>query len=43
MNARLAYYFKIDASELTDEEYAIKWAQIDFVLSEEAKRWQLKK
>ena len=43
MNARLAFYFGINASELSDEDFAIKWAELVFALKEENKRWQPKK
>lgn len=43
MNARLAFYFNVDASKLSDEDFALKWAQLDFAMAEENKRWQQKK
>jgi hypothetical protein len=43
INARLAFYFKINPSELSDEEWALKFAQLQFVLKDEAKRWEQKR
>lgn len=39
----LAYYFKVDPDSLNDEEYALKFSQMKWVLDQEAKKWQLKK
>lgn len=38
----LAYYFKIDPETLSDEEYALKYAQMKWALKDEAKRWSNK-
>ena len=37
--AMLVYYFKVNPDELTDEEYAMKFSQMKWVLKEESKRW----
>lgn len=43
MNAKLAFHFKINPSELTDEEFALEWAKLNWVLADEAKKWQQRK
>jgi hypothetical protein len=39
IDAMLAYYFKVDPDTLPDEEYAIKFAQMKWVLRKESERW----
>jgi hypothetical protein len=39
IDAMLVYYFKVNPDELTDEEYAMKFSQMKWVLKEESKRW----
>lgn len=39
IDAMLAYYFKINPDDLSDEEYAMKFAQMKYVLKKEAERW----
>jgi len=39
IDAQLAYYFKINPDDLSDEEYALKFAQMRWVLEQDSKRW----
>lgn len=43
MDAMLAYYFKVNPDELSDEEYGMKFAQMKWVLKKESERWQPKR
>jgi len=43
IDAMLAYYFKVNPEELSDEDYALKFVQMKFVLKKESERWQPKK
>jgi hypothetical protein len=35
MDARLAFYLKIDPTKLSDEEWALKVAQLEFVITKD--------
>lgn len=37
VNAQLRYYFHLNPDELTDEEWAMAWKELEWVRSEEAK------
>ena len=39
----LAYYFKVDPDQLSDDDYAKKLAQMKWVLKKESERWQQKR
>jgi len=38
MNALIRFYFKVDPAELSDEQFAICWNDLKFVLDFESER-----